>query len=314
MYIHRVAIDANQANARGNLAAMSELEQLHDACLIEIVCTSTMETDLRSAPQRQKVSKYDRIYAGGQFYLTESRIPDAAVGPVLRKSRFMEIYQSVFGDVARADLNSLRDVLHIDQCWQNMVDYFVTDDRKLYNCANMDFTICDADRCLDNLRTYFRTTAGTSDIGKLSEKAAELGPILLGSNSSGSFECRDRSGSHSLLRVDADRHGMSVFCTIRDEQGKELVNILPEKEYEFSLGDAAVSLLAGPSPLKLGTNHCKSFAVTLGDRALLAGRIVRPGRLVIFEALLRQSDGTDAFVIHRSLFGLYGTSFALRSD
>jgi hypothetical protein len=37
MYIHRVAIDANRANALGGLAAMTELERLHDACLIEAI-------------------------------------------------------------------------------------------------------------------------------------------------------------------------------------------------------------------------------------------------------------------------------------
>jgi hypothetical protein len=48
MYIHRVAIDVNRVNARGALAAMNELEQMHDACLIEIVCTSNMKTKLHN--------------------------------------------------------------------------------------------------------------------------------------------------------------------------------------------------------------------------------------------------------------------------
>ena len=124
---------------------MNELEQMHDACLIEIVCTSTITTDLHHYPAGEtKVQKYDRIHASGMFYLTETHVPDATPGPVLRKSRFFEIYTSIFGNPqpqqSASQLRSLRDALHIDQCWSNMVDYFVTEETALHGCANMDFT------------------------------------------------------------------------------------------------------------------------------------------------------------------------------
>jgi len=147
MYIHRVAIDANQANARGGLAAMTELERLHDACLIEIVCTSTIETDLRSEPQREKVSKYDRIMP---MVFIISPVRPWLMLPLAQsfvRVDFSKFNKSVFGEFSQAaKLNSLRDALHLDQCWQNMVDYFVTDDKALYNCGDIDFTVCDAEK------------------------------------------------------------------------------------------------------------------------------------------------------------------------
>jgi hypothetical protein len=204
----------------------------------------------------------------------------------------------------------MRDALHLDQCWQNMVDYFVTDDKALYNCGDIDFTVCDAEPCLERLREHFQKTEGTTQIGDLSRKLAELGPVILGSNSAGAFECRLGGDEDPLLKVEIESGKLSVYCTIRNDLGNTLVKILPGKEFEFSEGNAKVCL-AGLSPLKLGARQCKSFAITCDDRALLAGRFVRPGRLVLFEALLRTSNGADALVVHRSLFGLCGCSFAL---
>jgi hypothetical protein len=82
------------------------------------------------------------------------------------------------------------------------------------------------------------------------------------------------------------------------------------KEYAFaSPYDISVDLLAGPSPIRLGAKHCKSFAITSDKYAFLAGRFVRPGRLVLFEASLRDTHGTEALVIHRSGLGLCRCSF-----
>ncbi len=135
MYIHRVAIDTNRLNARGSIPAMTELERLHDAHLIEIVCTSTVITDAKGA-HRAKAAKYDLIYADYLGYLTSEAIPDVQPGPALRTSRFFEIYESVFGNgrgpsFADHHAQSIRDALHIDQCWQNMVDCFVTGDARV---------------------------------------------------------------------------------------------------------------------------------------------------------------------------------------
>src|SRR5437588_9191065 len=226
MYIHRVAIDVNRVNARGQLPAMNELEQMHDACLIEIVCTSTITTDLHHYPAGEtKVQKYDRIHASGMFYLTETHVPDATPGPVLQKSRFFEIYTSIFGNPqpqqSASQLRSLRDALHIDQCWSNMVDYFVTEETALHGCANMDFTICDAPECVDHLRSYFRNSMGTTDIAQLSKVLAEHGPIILGSNSTGAFECRlPNDDDDTLLKVEISPGKIGVSCTIRMIEGE----------------------------------------------------------------------------------------------
>jgi hypothetical protein len=315
MYIHRVAIDVNRVNARGKLSAMNNLEQMHDACLIEIVCTSTMATDLHHYPAgTAKVKKYDRIHAEGIFYLTGTQLADATPGPVLRKSRFYEIYESVFGgskpQQSELQLRSMRDALHIDQCWSNMVDYFVTEEKDLHRCQNMDFVICDAPECVERLRTYFRKTLGTDDIVQLSKMLAEHGPIILGSNCTGAFECRVPNDDDPLLRVEISPAEISVSCTIRDDQGRTLLRVLPAQEYEFAPRcDASVDLLAGPFPIQLGKQHCKSFAITSDKCVFLAGRFVRPGRLVLFEASLRATDGTEALVIRRSGLGLCRCSF-----
>jgi hypothetical protein len=103
--------------------------------------------------------------------------------------------------------------------------------------------------------------------------------------------------------------GMSVCCTIRDDDGRTLLRVLPAQEYEFASGGASVNLLGG-FPIQLGMRQCKSFAITSDKYAFLAGRFVRPGRLVLFEASLRGTDGTEALVIHRSVLGLSRCSLA----
>jgi hypothetical protein len=306
MYIHRVAIDVNRVNARGKFHEMNELEQMHAACLIEIVCTSTMITDLHN-------------YSVGED--TGSRVPDATPGPALRKSRFREIYTSIFGNPqpqqSERQLRSVRDALHIDQCWSNMVDFFVTGDATLHRCPNMDFAICDAQECVARLRDYFRRSMGTADIGQLSKMLAKHGPVILGSNSVGAFECRLPNDDDPLLRVEISPTEISVSCTIRDDQGRTLLRVLPAQEYEFALQydtKVSVTLIEGPAPIQLGPRHCKSFAIIYDNYAFLAGRFVQPGRLILFEASLRDTHGIEAFVIHRSELRLYGCSFALLSQ
>ena len=182
MYIHRVAIDTNCINAKQQLAAMNELERLHDIGLIEIVRTSTMSAELQTAIglQRTKAARYDVIGSSSTWYLTGTPLVDAVPGTVLRGSKFQKIYESIFGAgpdgkrrgpmLAERHTQSIRDALHVDQCWQNMVDYFVTNEIRLRNCKELDFAICNPEQCLDDIRAYFRTSLGTEDIDELSEK------------------------------------------------------------------------------------------------------------------------------------------------
>lgn len=314
MYIHRVAIDTNRLNARGSVLAMTELERLHDAHMIEIVCTSTVITDAKGI-HRAKSTKYDLIYGDYMGYLTEQGIPDVQPGPALRTSRFFEIYENVFGsgrgpEIGDHHAQSIRDVLHIDQCWQNMVDYFITGDVRLQRCSCVDFKIIDAEECLEEIHAFFQKIHGTADLHKLSQIVFNDAPIILGSNTIGPFEARAAGDAEALLGVEIAAGEASVYGTIRDRHGHALLRFTPGADYEFSARNASVSMIAGPSPLKFGNKHCKSFSVMCEGHALLAGRYIRPGRIVLFEALLRASDGREALVIHRDALELRGCSLS----
>ena len=114
-----------------------------------------------------------------------------------------------------------------------MVYYFVTGDKDLHKCPDMDFIICDASECLERLCTFFKHTMGAADIDTLSKKLAEHGPIILGSNSVGAFECRLPVSDDPLLRVEIENGEISVYCTIRDTDGRTLLRILPDRNMNF---------------------------------------------------------------------------------
>jgi hypothetical protein len=99
IYIHRVAIDANCINAWQKLPAMNELEKLHNLGLIELVRTSTLSADFSGAANAQlvKASTYAIIGSSAHWYLTDAPSAEAVPGPVLRESKFDEIYESIFG-------------------------------------------------------------------------------------------------------------------------------------------------------------------------------------------------------------------------
>jgi len=319
VYIHRIAIDTNRLNARGSLPEMTELERLHSAGAIELVCTSTMITDAKG-PWATKAKQYDQIYSDCMGYFTNLKLPDTQPGPVLRESRFFEIYKNVFGkqpelhvsgSQAKYSMTSIRDALHIDQCWQNMVDYFLTNESCLQGCGIVDFKICDAAECLADLKGFFQGSVGTADVDKLSAKISALPPVILGSNTVGAFEVAIPDDEGALLRVEIQGGVAVVYATVRDKGGAILVQITSDGDYVFSPKGGSVNLIAGPSPMRLGPKHCKSFAVNAGGRALLAGRVVNPGRVVIFEALLRDRDGSDVLAIHRHLLEIGGCDFRI---
>jgi hypothetical protein len=328
MYIHRVAIDTNCINAKQQLTAMNALEALHKSNLIEIVRTSTMNADLQKTTglRAVKASQYQAIGAGRTSYLTgqpSQQFPDAAPGTILRDSKFIEIYESMFGadsggkrrgpPLRDHHMRSIRDALHVDQCWQNMVDFFITNEKRLQNCTDLDFTICNPETCLTQILEYFGNAFGTTNIGELENRMIEVGPIILGSNSIASFECKLADDDPPLLRVEVSRNEVAISCNIRDGAGKSLLKIRPAAEWEWPAPqrDCNVFFAAGPSPLKLGTKECKNFSIVLEGHPLLAGRLVKPGRLVLFEALLRDPNGEPVFIIHRDSLELRACPLAL---
>ncbi len=76
---------------------MNELERLHDLKVIELLCTSTMNVDLRGTHFQEKAKKYRRIGSAGTFQFAQNGEADATWGAPPRNTRIEEIHNIVFG-------------------------------------------------------------------------------------------------------------------------------------------------------------------------------------------------------------------------
>lgn len=309
MYIHRIVIDADRINSRGGIPAMNFLEATHDVGLIEIFQTSTLAAEFRTWPQgQQKARNYTAIGGNSLVYVTNSRAADGALGTSGRESRFMEIHRVVFGEPASDEekrKHDMRDSLHIDQANQHDADFFVTGDNAILRAGpalaaiGIGVRVCSAEDCAREVSKYFSQAYGTSDSSALTKRLNQEGPILLGSNSCGGTAFADAESGETLLAFERTEAGVGIRSIVRADDGSLLLTILPGQPLSFAQPGAEVRMEVGPAPLILGDKHCRSFAITSRAQPVLSGRVLRNGRLLIYNVSLRNKSGRLVFRVAR---------------
>jgi hypothetical protein len=319
MYIHRIVIDANRINARGGIPAMNSLEHYHKLGLVELLITTTLPVEFRPAPsQLEKAKQYTPIGGSGLFYLTQGASPDAYPGTPIWSSRVTDIMQLVFGGTTfateHARIRAQRDALHLDQAYQHGVDFFLTCDKRIRDAktslkaAGIQPQICTAEDCLSQVEEYFLRVYGTVETAQLSERMAQDHPILMGSNSFGQASFVDVSSGEAILGFKLDGGHIAPEANIRDQTGTLLITISSGQPFRFHASGATVNLEAGPSSLLLGHKTCRSFAISVGKEAVLAGIMLKSDRLLLHYAVLRNQLGSLAIRIDKEALECFGTA------
>jgi len=321
MYIHRIVIDANLINTRGGITAMNRLEALHDAGLVEVFQTSTLAADFRQGKQfpqgQQKARRYATIGSSSTAYLTNTNVADSQLGASGRESRFMEIHRVVFGEPASEEAkraNNMRDALHIDQASQHDADFFITNDGEILpaasrlDAAGIGTRVCTAEDCLARVTAYFAERYGTTDLQALVQLLSQEGPVIVGSNGCGGVAFADVETGEELLAFQLGDAGAAIRAIIRRRDGAKVVTVVPGHPISFEGPGPSICMEVGLAPVLVGDKHCRSFAITENGSPMLAGRILRLGRLLIHEARLYTKSGRLALRVAREVLELSGAT------
>jgi hypothetical protein len=314
MYIHRIVIDANQINTRGKLEAMNQLEALHNAGVVEIYQTSTLQYEFQKwTPGKNKAKQYTVISGNIHFLSNVGNFPYCVPGTSGCDSKFHEILREVFGsfssDKEKPD-HDMRDALHIDQANQHDADFFITDEKAILRSASALYDlgitpkICSAEDCLSTITAYFNKSYGTSDLLALTHRLNQEGPIFLGSNICANTAIMDLKSNEILLAFKITNSGVIIKSTIRAEDGTRLLDIEPNQPFSFTAPGAEISMETGPAPILLGEQYCRSFAITASGYPRLAGRMLKNGRLLIYTASLFNKAGHRVLHIERDSIAL----------
>ena len=332
MYIPRYVIDTMVINAKGGVAGMNELERLHDLKAIEIFCTSTSNVEFRPVPlQEEKSRKYRRIgsaFASVQFEQTGQA--DATWGAVSRQSRMEEIHSIVFGTRYTSnhkERTNLRDVLHLDQCWSNMIDVFITEDKTILNSRKalfergFDFRIYKPEECVEFTRQCFCRWYGTARDRDVTNAINDLSrPIILGSNLTAPVSI-SIGEERPILAVRLGKNSVLVEALFRDQRGARLLNVRPGQSYEFHQRTVQISGTRTNCDvgIKLGTKYYDMCSIgsrgedqpafwSSSDTVLLAAFVARSGHVVFYAGIFRDSHGEVRAIIHKEHLKLIGAS------
>lgn len=329
MYIPRYVIDTNVINAKGRVPGpyMDELERLHDLRFIEILCTSTSDVEFRPVRlQHEKSKKYGRIGSATSGFLVRNGGLDATWGAAGRQSRWEEIHFIVFR-TQKHNRRSRRDALHLDQCWSNMVDGFITRDTDILKARptllerGFDFRIFAPEECLEFTRHCFKKWYGTVDDKVITKRFGDLSrPILIGSNSTAAISI-SIGEEKPLFALQIGLNFVQVEAYFRDESGAPLLTVLPNLEYEFHQRTVNISgtTANGDVGIKLGKNYFVMCSVgsTAEDRpqfgnpldeVLLAAFVARSGHAVFYAGIFRDSKGKVRSTITKESLEFVGAS------
>jgi hypothetical protein len=195
--------------------------------------------------------------------------------------------------------------LHIDQANQHDADFFITRENAILRAApalaaiGISTRVCSAEDCVRDVSRYFSQAYGTSDPSTLTQRLNQEGPILLGANSCGATAFADAESGENLLAFERTETGVGIRCIVRADDGSLLLTIVPGQPLSFAQPGAEVSMEVGPAPLVLGDKHCRSFAITACGQPALSGRLLRNGRLLIYNVSLRNRSGRLVFRVAR---------------
>lgn len=307
MYIHRIVIDANCINAKGALEAMNKIEAYHEAGVIELLITSTLEVEFSNAPlQNEKAQKYMSIGGAVVFF---SGTMHSSQGAVPQKSKFDKYFKEIFPNEQseKSRVRSLRDCLHIDQAVLNNCDYFITQEKKLISAGNnidnlkREIKIVEPEQCLLELQKYFKRNHRTSEPNQLKTILFSGGPVILGSNSSLNLEVKDPSNGERLLCYYVKDNNLIIECAINDDEGTPNIIIKRGKPIEILVKDVFITTL-GVGPLVVGERNVNQVYIGTDDVVYLSVRAISSGRAVFDRVKLCSRDGKKSLVVeHESL-------------
>ena len=281
---------------------MNRLEALEQAGVLEIYQTSVLPIEFNNAPllQKHKAAVYEVL--GGANWINHSELT-INVG---RASRFDDIYHTTFGKFWRKrgpfqnefDAQSLRDAIHLDICWIDRVDFFLTNDKRIRQCrerlsaAGFDVFIQQPEECLAQLTTYFVGVCGTSDPVVLAEELRRLPPILLGSNACAQQSFQDVEVGETFLEVRAEGGNVAIWCKLHDSKGQPVIAFAANRAFSVERDEVGVyvrSTEARPSIL-LGDQRCDRFTVACQGQVYLSGRVCPSGH-VLLEGQFHSANG-----------------------
>jgi hypothetical protein len=335
MYIPRYVIDTNVINARGGVSGMDELERLHNLRVIEVLCTSTANVEITPGyMQEEKARKYRRIgSAYGTFNFAPNGGPDATWGAATRQSRIEEIHLAVFGtrypnnNKEKHNIRSMRDALHLDQCWSNMVDVFITNDKTILRARpalrelGIDFRISNPEECVEFIRQCLRNWYGTVDDGEIEKAIRDLSrPIIIGSNKAAELSI-SIGEERPALGLQFGTSYVQVEAHFRDASGTPLLTILPNRDVQFHQRTVQIAGARNDRDvgLKLGNRFYDKCSIgsTAEDRppfwspldeVLLAAFVARSGHIVFYAGILRDSKGNVRATITKECLELVDAS------
>lgn len=290
---------------------MNELQRYHDIGAIELIVTSTLlaEVDPESS-QAAKGRTYQSI-GGEMLSIPWSHGMQSMPGATLRPSRMHLLHTKLFDYNLKghALTRAIRDCLHVDQAQMNAADILVTNDKELHRAQDIlksegaSLSVTSPERALVMVKNHLNASIGTDDLQKTKGHLESLGPIVLGSNSTGNCSFTAGLSQQTLLSLRIDNGLIQIAGTLRDENGEVVIVLRPGTSPEFPIPNASLTQV-GRGPLLFNSEPFGSFVVELGDRPILAVRMTHTLRAVVFAMELRDETGRIVASVERETLTL----------
>lgn len=313
MYIHKIVIDANCINAKGGLQAMNQLEAYHDAGVVEILKTTTLNKEFSTAPlQKKKSEKFQTIGGNCHFSPIDGKGAEALPGGVIGNTN-LALFEKLFPEKLTGDAlhRSLRDTLHIDQSILNHCDYFVTNEKRLIDGGKRipeileRIIITSPEQCLDEIKVFFYKQYGTTEPTTLENIINATGPIILGSNTCYGFRVIDPITREIMLSANIENNKLLVNAVFRDKKGIKQLEISPGNKSQFFNNDLSISC-GGGGGIIVGENSFGHFMVGNDNEINLAARVTHSGRVVFFKAKINALDSLRYISVNKQTLTLKG--------
>lgn len=317
MYIHKIVIDANRINARGGLEDMNKLEEYHDAGVIEILKTSTLDKEFSKVPFfKNKANKFQTIGGSGHFVGLDDRHPEALPGGIIGNP-IPGLFRDLFPEKKSGKdfRNSIRDSLHIEQAFLNYCDYFVTWEKRLIKGSqkipvlNSRIKVTTSETCLSEIKKYFISHFGDDDPENLKVKLESEGPVILGSNSCHGFRATDATNGDLILSAHTENSKLLIEAVFFDKSGAKQLEVSPGSKSVFSNPDLCITG-GGKGGIVIGESEFNHFMIGSETEVKLAARVTHVGRVVFFIVNMNGSNPENLLFVKRECLTLKGVTFA----
>lgn len=313
MYQLRLVVDTNCLNAKGRLPAMNDLQRYHDAGAIELIATSTLAAEVdRESSQASKAKTYQTV--GGRYFSIQG-VPgvQSMQGATLRASRMPLLHSRLFPHALQnhARTRAIRDCLHLDQAQMNAADIFVTSDKHLFGAQEILKTVAvplrvaTPEQALILVKNHVRSVVGTDELQQTKSHVDGLGPVILGSNSTGNCSFTVGKDTDTLLALRVESGLLHVSGALRDETGQVVIILRPGSSPEFPIRKASLTQFGG-GPLLASSEPFGSLIVDIDGHTVLAVRMSNTGRVIVFAMELRDETGRVVAKVENELLTLQG--------